>query len=229
VYKYLARYSVKPPPSLTGSSKVKVSYITTDSQPASPSWCQAPIWDQFFFPLEIFFRQLRVCYFVSPSLMRGRVCNLLLLLVSPAQSRSGLSPAWLKTIFYCLNAWDSPNLEGQVPVFIHPRNRVAQIYPRTLGSLSVASYDSQVEVFYPASIREYLGRVGNSLYMSSPLSWKYLPIHSSWLSLMSIVETASYITNQANLDPMCQKQTYSKKTNILLIFLSLVVHRKLAY
>jgi hypothetical protein len=36
--------------------------------------------DQFFFLLDIFFRQLRVCYFVAPSLTRGRVCNLLLLL-----------------------------------------------------------------------------------------------------------------------------------------------------
>jgi hypothetical protein len=38
---------------------------------------------------------------------------------------------------------DSPNLEGQVPVFITPRNRVAQLYPQALGSLFVASYDSQ--------------------------------------------------------------------------------------
>jgi hypothetical protein len=37
--------------------------------------------DQFFFLLEIFFRQLRVCYFVVPTLTRGRVCNLLFLLV----------------------------------------------------------------------------------------------------------------------------------------------------
>jgi hypothetical protein len=37
--------------------------------------------DQFFFLLDIFFRQLLVCYFVAPSLTRGRVCNLLLLLV----------------------------------------------------------------------------------------------------------------------------------------------------
>jgi hypothetical protein len=36
-----------------------------------------------------------------------------------------------------------PNLEGQVPVFISPRNRVAQLYPRALGSLFVVSYDSQ--------------------------------------------------------------------------------------
>jgi hypothetical protein len=33
--------------------------------------------DQFFFLLEISFRQLRVCYFVSPSLTRRRVYNLL--------------------------------------------------------------------------------------------------------------------------------------------------------
>jgi hypothetical protein len=35
------------------------------------------------------------------------------------------------------------NLEGQVSVFISPRNRVAQIHPRELGSLPVASYDPQ--------------------------------------------------------------------------------------
>jgi hypothetical protein len=38
---------------------------------------------------------------------------------------------------------DSLNLEGQVPVFIYPRNKVAQLYPQALGSLFVASYDSQ--------------------------------------------------------------------------------------
>jgi hypothetical protein len=37
--------------------------------------------DQFFFLLEIFFRQLRVCYFVAVSLTREQICNLLLLLV----------------------------------------------------------------------------------------------------------------------------------------------------
>jgi hypothetical protein len=38
---------------------------------------------------------------------------------------------------------DSPNLEGQVPVFIFPRNSVAQLYSQALGSLFIASYDSQ--------------------------------------------------------------------------------------
>jgi hypothetical protein len=47
------------------------------------------------------------------------------------------------TIFYCLRFQTSPNLEGQVPIFISPRNRVAKLYPQELGFLFVASYDSQ--------------------------------------------------------------------------------------
>jgi hypothetical protein len=43
---------------------------------------------------------------------------------------------------YCL-IWDSPNLEGQVPVFISPRDRVAQLYLRTLGSIFVPCHDLQ--------------------------------------------------------------------------------------
>jgi hypothetical protein len=37
---------------------------------------------------------------------------------------------------------DSPNLEGQVPVFLSPRNRVAQLYAQALDFLFI-SYDSQ--------------------------------------------------------------------------------------
>jgi hypothetical protein len=48
---------------------------------------------------------------------------------------------------------ESPRLEGQVPVFISPRNRVAQLYPQALGSLFVTSYDSQG---YGGSIRPRL-------------------------------------------------------------------------
>jgi hypothetical protein len=91
-----------------------------------------PIWDLWliFLSLEIPFRRLRVCYFVAPSLTRGRVCNLLYNCFWAVTL--GSSPAELTTIFYCL-IWDSPNLEGQVPVFISPRYRVVQLYPRALG------------------------------------------------------------------------------------------------
>jgi hypothetical protein len=48
---------------------------------------------------------------------------------------------------------DSPNMEGQVPIFISPRNRVAQLYPQALGSIFVASYDLQG---YSGGIRTHL-------------------------------------------------------------------------
>jgi hypothetical protein len=38
---------------------------------------------------------------------------------------------------------DSPNLEGQVPVFLSLRNRMAQLYTQAVGFLFVASYNSQ--------------------------------------------------------------------------------------
>jgi hypothetical protein len=38
---------------------------------------------------------------------------------------------------------DAPKLEGQVPIFIFPRNRVAQLYPQAPAAVFVASYDSQ--------------------------------------------------------------------------------------
>jgi hypothetical protein len=96
--------------------EVEVNLRTTVSRPVSlcVSYSSGTR-DQFFFLLEISFRQLRAYYFVAPSLTRRRICTLL---------------------YNCFWAMpDSPNLEGQVPVIISPRNRVAQLYPRALGSL----------------------------------------------------------------------------------------------
>jgi hypothetical protein len=59
------------------------SYITTDGQSASLSWCQAPIWDPrpiFLLLSLIILRQLRVCWCWAPSLTRGRICSFQLLL-----------------------------------------------------------------------------------------------------------------------------------------------------
>jgi hypothetical protein len=57
--------------------------------------------DQFLFILQISFRQLRVCYFVAPSLTRVRVCNLLYncFWALPERSLLGPTDAELATIF----------------------------------------------------------------------------------------------------------------------------------
>jgi hypothetical protein len=81
--------------------------------------------------------------YVTSSLTRGWVCRLqsLLVLASPvilgSESRGTYGHILLSQIR------DSPNLEGQVPVFISPRDRVAQLYSQELGSFYVASYNSQ--------------------------------------------------------------------------------------
>jgi hypothetical protein len=57
---------------------------------------------------------------------------------SQVESRGTHDNIWLSQIR------ESPNLEGQVHVFtISSRSRVAQLHPQALGSLFVASYDSQ--------------------------------------------------------------------------------------
>jgi hypothetical protein len=80
--------------------------------------------------------QPRVSWSGAPSMARWWGSNLLLILLL------GPSPAELTTVFYYL-IWDSRNLEAQVLVFTSRINRVANLYPLALGSLFVASYDSQ--------------------------------------------------------------------------------------
>jgi hypothetical protein len=56
---------------------VAVNLRPTVSRPVCPGVRRpSGTYDQFFFLLEISFRQLRLCYFVALSLTRGRVCNL---------------------------------------------------------------------------------------------------------------------------------------------------------
>jgi hypothetical protein len=62
--------------------EVEVNLRPTVSRPVCPGERRpSGTRDQFFFLLEISFRQLRLCYFVAPSLTRGRVCNLLVQLL----------------------------------------------------------------------------------------------------------------------------------------------------
>jgi hypothetical protein len=154
------------------------SHVTIDNQSPSLSWCQAPsgAQDQTF----VTARRLRVCCCGSPSLTREWDCRLQMLLVLASAARLGSEFRGTHDHRLLSQIRDSPNLEGQVPVFRSPRPRVAQMYPQALGSLFVASYDSQ----------SYGGRIRNRLhaenYSHSSQSQSYFttgglpPVSSSW-------------------------------------------------
>jgi hypothetical protein len=71
-------------------------------------WCRAPLWDLR--------PDITSCRYVA-------VWNLRTGLQFAVQSLNGPNRAESVTILCCL-IWDSSNLEGQVPLFISPRNRV---------------------------------------------------------------------------------------------------------
>jgi hypothetical protein len=110
------------------------SYFTTDRLlPISLSWRQAPWYSR----PAIFCFQLQSCGHspnATSSLTRGWVYRSQLLLglanavILRSESRGTHDHILLPQIR------GSSNLEDQVPVFISPRNRVAHLYPQSLGS-----------------------------------------------------------------------------------------------
>jgi hypothetical protein len=95
--------------------------------------------DQYFFKLNI----CGYSPYVTSSLTGGWVCHLQLLLALASAVILGSESRWTHDHSLLPQIRDSPNLEGQDPVFLSPKNRVAQLYPPALGSLFVASYNSQ--------------------------------------------------------------------------------------
>jgi hypothetical protein len=93
-----------------------------------------------------FFFQLNPCShspFETSSLTRVWVCRLQLLPVLASAVILRCVSRRTQDHILLSQIRDSPNLEGQVPVFISPRNRVVHLYSQALGSLFVASCDSQ--------------------------------------------------------------------------------------
>jgi hypothetical protein len=97
-------------------------------------------YDQIF----IIVRKFWVCWCGTLSLTRELVCCLLqLLLILTSAVILWSKSRWTHDHILLSQIRDPSNLEGQVPVFISPRNRVAQLYPQALGYLFVASYNLQ--------------------------------------------------------------------------------------
>jgi hypothetical protein len=119
---------------------------------------------QFFFLFEIIFRQLRVCYFVAPSLARGRACNLLLLLDLANAVPRDSKPSFTVQILETLPTWRarSPYLysTGTGCPSYTPGHWVPFPSPLTTRRATV-------EVFYPASTR---GSTYNSNHWKCQLS-----------------------------------------------------------
>jgi hypothetical protein len=99
-------------------------------------------YDQIFITL----RQLRVCCCDALSLTREGVCHLQLLLVLASAVILGSESRGPRDHILLSHIGDSPNLEGQVPVFISPRHCVQFSSPSTTRRATV-------EVFEPASTR----------------------------------------------------------------------------
>jgi hypothetical protein len=80
---------------------------------------------------------------VTSSLTKGWVCRLQLLLVLASVVILRSDCRGTHDYILLSQIRDFPKLEGQIPIFISPRNRVARLYPQALGPLFVASYVSQ--------------------------------------------------------------------------------------
>jgi hypothetical protein len=87
------------------------SYFTTDSQLVSMSWSRAPLWDlrpDIISCRNVAVWNLRSCIYGTPSLTRGRVCNL-------QCNHSMVRVAQNPKPYFTVSSETPPNLEGQVP------------------------------------------------------------------------------------------------------------------
>jgi hypothetical protein len=156
---------------------------------------------------QIFVSQLNTCghsLCVTSFLTRGWVFRLRLLLalasavILRSESRGTHDHILLSQIV------DSPNLEGQVRVFISPRNRLPRLNPQALGSFFVASCDSQG---YDGGIRPRLHTESTLLILSSwdprgvPTENTAFPVVACWFTVVEMGLPHSCVATSAARTP----------------------------
>jgi hypothetical protein len=129
------------------------------------------------------------------------VCSLQLLLVLASAVILRSEPRETHDHILLSQIGDSPNLEGQVPVFISLRKSVARLYPQALSSLFVVSYDSQG---YGGGIRSRLHTgleygVLSAVVMKSSLFWDITQCNSIQLSSSSEAASCAAAQEFSNL------------------------------
>jgi hypothetical protein len=98
------------------------SYVTTDGESASQSWCKAPIWapkNQIFVSV----RHLRVCSCGRPLWREDGPVVYNCYWFSPAQSFSGPSPARLMAMPYCFTLENPPTWRARSSYLYRPGTR----------------------------------------------------------------------------------------------------------
>jgi hypothetical protein len=102
--------------------------------------------------------------YVTSTLTRGCVCRFQLLLVLASAVILSSGSRGTHAHILLSQIWDSPNLEGQVPLFISPRTGWYSYTPRHWVSFSSSPTTRwvTVEVFAPASTRDPFRNEGPS-------------------------------------------------------------------
>jgi hypothetical protein len=143
--------------------------------------------DQFF----VIVRQLRVSWCGTPSLTRGRVCRLRLLLVLASAVILGSESSGTHDHILLSQIRDSLSLVGQVPIFIYARNRVAQLYLQALGPFSSppTTRMAMVEVFDPSSKRRSVDSLLTVLLIAS----RHGPHRKHYYSVVVTAQTCLFV------------------------------------
>jgi hypothetical protein len=108
------------------SSELLYDWRLTANLFVSASGPLRPTTNNFIFKLNT------CCYsrYVTSSMTRGWSCRLQLLLVLASAVILRLESSGTHDHILVSQIRDSPNLEGQVPVFISPRMKIARLYPQ---------------------------------------------------------------------------------------------------